>query len=68
MERRFYERVKKMRRSRTEVGRWRMLRQTQRRKTRWLEAQSRRNMRIHAIRKSLAQQQRLTLLFAFHDS
>ncbi|WP_157785864.1 YciY family protein, partial [Yersinia pestis] len=30
-----------MRRSRNEVGRWRMLRQNQRRKTRWLEGQSR---------------------------
>jgi hypothetical protein len=40
-----------MKRSRTEVGRWRMLRQVSRRKARWLEAQSRRNMRIHAIRK-----------------
>ncbi|MDU1086235.1 MAG: YciY family protein, partial [Leclercia adecarboxylata] len=29
-----------MKRSRTEVGRWRMLRQTGRRKARWLEAQS----------------------------
>ena len=35
-----------MKRSRTEVGRWRMLRQVNRRKARWLEAQSRRNMRI----------------------
>ncbi|WP_143223704.1 YciY family protein, partial [Klebsiella pneumoniae] len=40
-----------MKRSRTEVGRWRMLRQVNRRKARWLEAQSRRNMRILAIRK-----------------
>ncbi|MEA1065151.1 YciY family protein [Apirhabdus apintestini] len=56
-----------MRRSRTEVGRWRMVRQSQRRKTRWLEAQSRRNMRIHAIRKCLVSRQRLTLLFAIHD-
>lgn len=35
-----------MKRSRTEVGRWRMLRQVSRRKARWLEGQSRRNMRI----------------------
>ncbi|MDA3131428.1 YciY family protein [Atlantibacter hermannii] len=55
-----------MRRSRTEVGRWRMLRQTQRRKSRWLEAQSRRNMRIHAIRKCIVNRQRGTLLFAIH--
>ncbi|WP_333881121.1 YciY family protein [Atlantibacter hermannii] len=55
-----------MRRSRTEVGRWRMLRQTQRRKSRWLEAQSRRNMRIHSIRKCIVNRQRGTLLFAIH--
>ncbi|MCK1968401.1 YciY family protein [Franconibacter helveticus 513] len=56
-----------MRRSRTEVGRWRMLRQSQRRKARWLEAQSRRNMRIHAIRKCTINRQRNALLFAIHD-
>ncbi|MHA6497796.1 YciY family protein, partial [Escherichia coli] len=39
-----------MKRSRTEVGRWRMQRQASRRKSRWLEGQSRRNMRIHSIR------------------
>ncbi len=43
-------RVVNMKRSRTEVGRWRMLRQASRRKARWLEGQSRRNMRIHTIR------------------
>lgn len=42
----FTRRVVAMKRSRTEVGRWRMLRQVNRRKARWLEAQSRRNMRI----------------------
>ncbi|ELY2524373.1 YciY family protein [Cronobacter sakazakii] len=56
-----------MRRSRTEVGRWRMQRQSQRHKARWLEAQSRRNMRIHAIRKCLVNRQRNSLLFAIHD-
>ncbi|MBK4713923.1 MULTISPECIES: YciY family protein [Tenebrionibacter/Tenebrionicola group] len=56
-----------MRRSRTEVGRWRMVRQAQRRKSRWLEAQSRRNMRIHAIRKCLVNHQRVSLMFAIHD-
>ncbi|ATF92377.1 Uncharacterised protein [Cedecea neteri] len=56
-----------MRRSRTEVGRWRMQRQTQKRRARWLESQSRRNMRIHAIRKCLVNQQRNALLFAIHD-
>lgn len=56
-----------MRRSRTEVGRWRMQRQAQRRKARWLEGQSRRNMRIHAIRKCQVNKQRNALLFAIHD-
>ncbi|MBS0847207.1 YciY family protein [Citrobacter sp. JGM124] len=56
-----------MRRSRTEVGRWRMLRQQQRRRTRWLESQSRRNLRIYAIRKSSINHQRNSLLFAIHD-
>ncbi len=53
-----------MKRSRTEVGRWRMLRQVSRRKARWLEAQSRRNMRIHAIRKCGLNRHRNALLFA----
>jgi|GEM_PF-61957 len=57
-------RVVDMKRSRTEVGRWRMLRQVGRRKSRWLEAQSRRNIRIHAIRKCLLSRQRHSLLFA----
>ncbi len=56
-----------MKHSRTEVGRWRMLRQAQRRKSRWLEAQSRRNMRIHAIRKCIVNRQRNALLFAIHE-
>lgn len=56
-----------MKRSRNEVGRWRMVRQASRRKTRWLEAQSRRNMRIHAIRKCLLSRQRSTLLFAIYE-
>ncbi len=66
MTRLFSLRVASMRRSRNEVGRWRMLRQTQRRKARWLEAQSRRNMRIHAIRKCIVNHQRGTLLFAIY--
>ena len=53
----FTRRVVAMKRSRTEVGRWRMLRQVNRRKARWLEAQSRRNMRILAIRKGLVKRQ-----------
>ncbi|WP_253377375.1 YciY family protein [unidentified bacterial endosymbiont] len=56
-----------MKRSRTEVGRWRMLRQVSRRKARWLEAQSRRNMRIHAIRKCSLNRHRNALLFAVQD-
>jgi hypothetical protein len=44
-----------------------MQRQTQKRRARWLESQSRRNMRIHAIRKCLVNQQRNSLLFAIHD-
>lgn len=61
----FTRRVVAMKRSRTEVGRWRMLRQVNRRKARWLEAQSRRNMRILAIRKGLVKRQRHALLFIF---
>lgn len=56
-----------MKRSKTEVGRWRMLRQVSRRKARWLEAQSRRNMRIHAIRKCGMTRHRNALLFAVQD-
>jgi len=56
-----------MRRSRTEVGRWRMQRQQQRRRSRWLESQSRRNLRIYAIRKHGINHQRNSLLFAIHD-
>ena len=56
-----------MKRSRTEVGRWRMLRQVSRRKARWLEAQSRRNMRIHAIRKCGLSRHRNALVFAVRD-
>ncbi|PXK42102.1 hypothetical protein DMR24_01465 [Klebsiella variicola] len=63
----FTRRVVAMKRSRTEVGRWRMLRQVNRRKARWLEAQSRRNMRILAIRKGLVKRQRHALLFIFPD-
>lgn len=60
----FTRRVVAMKRSRTEVGRWRMLRQVNRRKARWLEAQSRRNMRILAIRKGLVKRQRHALLLS----
>ncbi|OAT53240.1 hypothetical protein M989_02090 [Kluyvera georgiana ATCC 51603] len=44
-----------------------MVRQASRRKARWLEAQSRRNMRIHSIRKCLVGRQRNCLLFAIYD-
>lgn len=52
-----------MKRSRNEVARWRMLRQVHRRRSRWLEGQSRRYKRIHCIRYQLAQQQRRSILF-----
>ena len=52
-----------MKRSRNEVGRWRMARQSNRRKVRWLEAQSRRYTHIRLIRHQLAKQQRRSLLF-----
>lgn len=52
-----------MKRSRNEVARWRMARQKNRRKVRWLEAQSRRYTRIIAIRHQLAKKQRSSLLF-----
>ncbi|OAT21441.1 YciY family protein [Proteus myxofaciens] len=40
-----------MRHSRNEVARWRMMRQSLRRRRRWLEGQSRRNFRIYRMRK-----------------
>ncbi|WP_157792077.1 YciY family protein, partial [Yersinia pestis] len=52
-----------MRRSRNEVGRWRMLRQNQRRKTRWLEGQSRRYRHIYCVRQLHEHQHRRALLF-----
>ncbi len=52
-----------MRRSRNEVARWRMSRQIQRRRARWLEGQGRRYGRMHAIRHQLSQQQRRSILF-----
>lgn len=53
-----------MRHSRPEVARWRMLRQATRRRRRWLESQSRRNIRIFALRKLDIARQRRWLLFA----
>lgn len=52
-----------MRRSRNEVARWRMMRQTQRRRARWLEGQSRRYGRMHSFRHQISQQQRRSILF-----
>lgn len=52
-----------MKKSRNEVARWRMARQKNRRKVRWLEGQSRRYTRIILIRHRLAQKQRGSLLF-----
>ncbi|MEH2921245.1 YciY family protein [Samsonia erythrinae] len=53
-----------MKRSRNEVSRWRMLRQVQRRRSRWLEAQSRTYCRIHCARYLRQQHQRRALLYA----
>ena len=52
-----------MKRSRNEVSRWRMMRQVQRRRTRWLEGHSRRYGRIHSLRLQRNQQHRRSLLF-----
>ncbi|MDC9592356.1 YciY family protein [Xenorhabdus sp. IM139775] len=54
-----------MKHSRREVGRWRMLHQSVRRR-RWFEGQSRRNLRIYALRKADAYQRRSSILFAQH--
>ncbi|MBK0000113.1 YciY family protein [Erwinia sp. S43] len=52
-----------MKRSRNEVARWRMMRQVQRRRARWLEGQSRRYGRMHSFRHQVSQQQRRSILF-----
>lgn len=52
-----------MKRSRNEVARWRMGRQKSRQKIRRLEAQSRRNSRIHSIRCKLSSARRQSVLF-----
>ncbi|PKH26850.1 hypothetical protein CIG19_03365 [Enterobacterales bacterium CwR94] len=46
-----------------EVSRWRMLRQVHRRRTRWLEGQSRRYRRIYSLRGAMSQQHRRSVLF-----
>ncbi|WP_072010845.1 MULTISPECIES: YciY family protein [unclassified Serratia (in: enterobacteria)] len=52
-----------MRRSRNEVGRWRMLRLRQRRRHHWLERQSCNNRHIIRVRSRLDDQHRRALLF-----
>ncbi|MDR0218698.1 MAG: YciY family protein [Enterobacteriaceae bacterium] len=55
-----------MRKSRNEVGRWRLLRQKVRLRRRWFESQSRRNLRIYAMRKMDAYKHRRSILFVRH--
>ncbi|MGJ0636954.1 YciY family protein [Xenorhabdus bovienii] len=52
-----------MKHSRNEVGRWRMLRQNIRRRRRWLEGQSRRNLHIYSLRKTNGDRRRRSILF-----
>lgn len=52
-----------MRHSRTEVARWRMMRQSIRKRRRWLEGQSRRNFRIYKMRKLDTARKHRALLF-----
>ncbi|BET96929.1 YciY family protein [Xenorhabdus taiwanensis] len=52
-----------MKHSKREVGRWRMHRQGICRRRRWLEGQSRRNLRIYALRKADAYKSRRSILF-----
>ncbi|MBI6344799.1 YciY family protein [Proteus mirabilis] len=52
-----------MRYSRNEVARWRMMRQALRRRRRWLEGQSRRNLRIYQMRKLDTSRKHRALLF-----
>ncbi len=53
-----------MKRSRNEVARWRMLRQGQRRKSRWLEGQSRRYRHITCLRLLRHDRYRRALIYA----
>ncbi|HHT9073770.1 YciY family protein [Edwardsiella tarda] len=53
-----------MRHSRNEVGRWRMLRQIHRRRSHWLEGQSRRNRHIYCIRRLHRIQHHRSLLYS----
>ncbi|AHG18272.1 chpB toxin of the ChpB-ChpS toxin-antitoxin system [Chania multitudinisentens RB-25] len=52
-----------MKRSRNEVGRWRMLRQNLRRRHRWLERQACSNRQIIRVRRRLDDRHRRALLF-----
>ncbi|EMQ2847240.1 YciY family protein [Proteus mirabilis] len=52
-----------MKHSRNEVARWRMMRQALRRRRRWLEGQSRRNLRIYQMRKLDTSRKHRALLF-----
>lgn len=52
-----------MRHSRNEVARWRMMRQALRHRRRWLEGQSRRNLRIYQMRKLDTSRKHRALLF-----
>ncbi|MDC9620250.1 YciY family protein [Xenorhabdus sp. XENO-7] len=52
-----------MKHSRNEVGRWRMIRQNIRRRRRWLEGQSRRNLHIYSLRKANGDRRRRSILF-----
>ncbi|MBD2815558.1 YciY family protein [Xenorhabdus sp. Flor] len=52
-----------MKKSRNEVGRWRLFRQNIRRRRRWLEGQSRRNSRIYTLRKMDNYKHRRSILF-----
>ncbi|TKI08146.1 YciY family protein [Martelella alba] len=55
-----------MKRSRNEVSRWRMLRQAQRRRSRWVEAQSRTYRHLTRLRHIQLKQQRRSLLFSMN--
>ncbi|MEG3135763.1 YciY family protein [Rouxiella sp. T17] len=56
-----------MKRSRNEVARWRLKRQAQKRKSRWLEGQSRRYRHIYRIRAIHSlQHQHLALYHVIH--
>ncbi|AYA40128.1 YciY family protein [Xenorhabdus nematophila] len=52
-----------MKRSRNEVGRWRIIRQSIRRRRRWLEDQSRRNFRIYRLHRADNYKRRRSILF-----